>query len=46
MWHIDVLKTLTGIVDIDLIWDEANELAPKRGPRSEVRPLVRAWQPW
>ena len=39
MWHIDVLKSPTGIVDIGLIWDEANKLAPNRGPRAEVQPL-------
>ena len=34
--HIDLLKTPTGIVDIDLIRYEANDLAPNRGPRAEV----------
>ena len=33
--HIDQLKTLLGSVDIGLIRDEANELAPRRGPRQE-----------
>ena len=32
IWHVDQLKTPLGIVDIDLIRDEANELAPCRGP--------------
>ena len=39
LWHIHVLKTPTGIVDIGLIRDEANELAPNRGPRAKVKPL-------
>ena len=30
--HIDQLKTTLGTVDIGLIRDEANELAPRRGP--------------
>ena len=38
-WNIDYIKTPPGIVDIGLIKDEANELAPHRGPRSEV-PLI------
>lgn len=33
VWHIDVMKTPPGIVDINLIWEEANELAPNRGHR-------------
>ena len=38
IWHVDQLKTsLT--VDIGLIRDEANELAPRRGPRLELPPL-------
>ena len=37
IWHIDQLKTLLGTVDIGLIRDEANELAPHRGPRPETR---------
>ena len=32
VWHNDVIKTPTGIVDIGLIMDEANGLAPKEGP--------------
>lgn len=39
MCHIDVLKIPCGIVDIGLIHDEANELALKKGPHSEVQPL-------
>lgn len=37
--HINVLRTSTGIVDIDLIKDEANEAAPNTGPRVGVQPL-------
>lgn len=33
MWHINVLKTPPSTVDIRLIRNEANELAPYRGPR-------------
>ncbi len=40
IWHIDQLKTSLGIVDICLIRDEANELAPRRGPHPELPPLV------
>ena len=32
VWHIDVLKTPSGTVDIGLIRVEANELDPNRGP--------------
>ena len=39
IWHVDHLKTPLGIVDIGLIRDEANELAPRRGPRPELPPL-------
>ena len=39
IWHIDQLKTPFGTVDISLIKDEANELAPRRGPRPELPPL-------
>ena len=39
IWHIDQLKTPLGTVDIGLIKDEANELAPRRGPRPELSPL-------
>ena len=37
--HINQLKTPLGTVDIGLIRDEANELAPRRGPRPELPPL-------
>ena len=40
IWHIDQLKTPLGTVDIGLIRDEANELAPRRGPRPELPLLV------
>ena len=33
IWHIDQLKTPLDTVDIALIRDEVNELAPCRGPR-------------
>ena len=39
IWHFDQLKTPLGTVDIGLIRDEANELAPRRGPRPELPPL-------
>ena len=39
IWHIDQLKTRMGTVDIGLIRDEANELAPHRGPHLELPPL-------
>ena len=39
VWHIDVLKIPSGILDIGLIRDESNELAPNRGPCIEVQPL-------
>ncbi|TMX01568.1 hypothetical protein EJD97_024277 [Solanum chilense] len=39
IWHIDQLKSPPGTVDIGLIKDEANELAPHRGPRPELPPL-------
>ena len=39
IWHVDHLKTPLGIVDIGLIRDEANELAPRRGPHPELPPL-------
>ena len=32
IWHIYQLKTPLSTVDIGLIRDEANELAPRRGP--------------
>ena len=34
------MKTPQGTVDVDLIRDEANELAPRRGPRLELPPLA------
>ena len=40
IWHIDQLRTPPGTVDIGLIRDEANELAPRRGPRPELPPLA------
>ena len=39
MRHMDVLKISPGIVDIGLIRDEVNELAPYRGPCPEMLPL-------
>ena len=39
IWHIDQLKTPLGTVDIGLIKDEANELAPHTGPRPELTQL-------
>ena len=39
IWHVDQLKTPLGTIDIGLIRDEANELAPRRGPRPELPPL-------
>ena len=39
IWHIDQLKNPQGNVYISLITDEDNELAPRRGSRSEVPPL-------
>ena len=32
VWHIDVLKTPSGTIDIGLIRDEYNELAPTEVP--------------
>ena len=40
IWHIDQLNTPQGTVDVGLISDEANELAPRRGPRKELPPLA------
>ena len=40
IWHADQLKTPLGTVDVGLIRDEANELAPRRGPRPELPPLA------
>ena len=39
IWHIDQLRTPLCTVDISPIKDEANELAPGRGPHPEVPPL-------
>ena len=39
IWYVDQLKTPLDTVDIFLIRDEANELAPHRGPRPELHPL-------
>ena len=36
IWHVDQLKTPQGTVDVVLIRDEANELAPRRGHRPEL----------
>ena len=36
IWHCDVLRTLTGTVDIGLIMDEANVALPHRGTRDEL----------
>ena len=40
IWHVDQLKTPQGTVDVGLIRDEANELAPRRGPHLELPPLA------
>ena len=40
IWHVDQLKTPQGTIDVGLITDEANELAPRRGPRLELPPLA------
>ena len=40
IWHIDQLKTPQGTVDIVLIRNEANELAPRRGTRPKLPPLA------
>ena len=40
IWHVDQLKTPQGTIDVGLIRDEANELAPRRGPRPEFPPLA------
>ena len=36
IWHVDQLKTPLGTIDIGLIRDEANELAPRREPGQEL----------
>ena len=38
--NVDQLKTPLGTVDVGLIRDEANELAPRRGPHLELPPLA------
>ena len=40
IWHVDQLHTPKGSVDVGLIRDEANELAPRRGPCPELPPLA------
>ena len=40
IWHIYQLKSPLGTIGIGLIRDEANELAPHRGPRPELPPLA------
>ena len=39
IWHVDQLKTPLGTVDIGLLRDEANVLAPRRGPRPKLPSL-------
>ena len=39
IWQVDQLKTPLDTVDIGLIRDEVNELAPRRGSRPELPPL-------
>lgn len=39
IWICDTLHTTGGTVHIDLIMDEANVAAPRRGPRGELQPL-------
>ena len=39
IWNVDQLKTPLGTVEIGLIRDETNELAPRRGPRPELPPF-------
>ena len=36
IWHVDQLKTPIGTVDVGLIINEANELAPRKRPRQEL----------
>ena len=40
IWQVDQFKTPHGTVDVGLIRDEANELAPRRGPHPELPLLV------
>ena len=39
IWHIDVLHIPEKMVVIDPIKDEANEVAPLKGPTVDVQPL-------
>ena len=39
LWHYDAFRTMTGIMDICLIKDEANATAPQLGPRVDLQPL-------
>ena len=39
IWNVDQLKTPMVTIDVRIIIDEANELAPRRGPRPEL-PLL------
>ena len=39
VWHIEVINSLLRQVDIGLIWDKANELAPDRRPCIKVQSL-------
>ena len=43
IWHVDQLKTPLGTVDVGLIKDEANDLAPRRGPCPELPHLLTIW---
>ena len=40
IWNVDQLKTPMGTLNVSLIRDEANELAPRRGPHPELPPLT------
>ncbi|XP_069150976.1 uncharacterized protein [Solanum lycopersicum] len=39
IWHVIQLKTPQGTVDVGLIRDKANTLAPRKGPSLELSPL-------
>ena len=43
IWHVDQLKTPLGTVDVGLIRDEDNELAPRKRPHPEITPLATIW---
>ena len=43
IWQVDQLKTPLDTVDIGLIRDEANELAPRKGPVQSCLHLVTIW---